>query len=176
MAFDKKYANVSNRFEVPDYEVRYYRKDSKDDTSTRFLSINKLNLALSFIYALFITLATTISLIVVSLNVEITGFQTAMFVISYLIAVCYLLFYFLKYVANKNKKTNGLKKVENMTRTFIAITITILAIAVNLFMGMNTDNITSYFASLIFPIMYAILIVLYSPLKNFLSKFTVFYK
>lgn len=175
MSFDKKYANANNKFEVPDYEVRYFRKNNVQNNVSKFLSINKLNLVQSFILSLLICLITTVLLVVVATKVEISGFQMFMYILSYLIAFGILIFNFLKYASNKNKKIQKLPRHESMYSTFVAIVLVILSLAINLFMGMNFDNIVAYFGSLLLPIFYALIILINYPLKKFLSKSASFY-
>ena len=175
LSFDKKYANTHNNFEVPDYEVRYYKKHSADNSATRFLSINKLNLFDGFVLAILICFFTTISLSISSLNGEIGGFQSFLYIVSYLIAAAILLLNFLKYISNKNKKVQHLRKVEMSFRLFIAILVIILTISINLFAGINFNNIASFSASFVLPMFYSIIILINYPLKKFLSKFPTFY-
>ena len=175
LSFDKKYANTYNRFEVPDYEVRYFRKENKDNTEERFLSINKLNLVASFVLCILILIATTITLVNASLSVNIGGFQLFLYVASYLIAFAYLLFDFLKYSANKNKKVKNLGNNQSIYGTFFAIMIVILTISINLLAGMTISTIMEYSASFILPIVYAVMYFVRYPIKKFLSKFSSFY-
>ncbi len=175
MAFDKKYANSNNRFDVPDYEVRYYKKYDEKVTMSKYLSINKLNLVKSFIFSILICIITTLTLVVASSNVEVKGFQMFLFITSYLIGFGTLIYNFLKYNYNKHKKVPAINKTETMFNIFLAIGLVILAIVINITSGMNSSNIFGYFASFILPIFYSVLFILNYPLKKFLSKFASFY-
>ncbi len=175
LAFDKKYANAYNRFEVPDYEVRYFRKNNASATASKFLSINKLNLTNSFILSILICIITTLCLIFTSIKGQLSGFQMFIYILSYLICFGTLFVNFFKYHLNKNKKVQKLKKPETMYIAFIAIVMIILSIAVNLLAGMNFENIAGYTASFVLPIFYALVLLINYPLKKFLSKFSSFY-
>lgn len=175
LAFDKKYANAYNKFEVPDYEVRYFKKQTENNPVSRYLSINKLNLVKNFIFSILIGIVTTIALIFAGLYSKTSGFQMFLFIISYLIGFGTLLFNFLRYSANKHKKVQRLNKAETMFTTFVAIVLVILSISVNLLIGFDFSNISGYIASFVLPIFYALLLILNYPLKKFLSKFRSFY-
>ena len=175
IAFDKKYANTYNKFEVPDYEVRYFKKSNVAKTESKFISINKLNLASSFIFSILMILITTLTLVFASVKSSISGGQIFVFVLFYVLTLLILLLNFFKYVANKNKKVHNLNKNESMYNLFASIVVIILSISVNLFLGMNLNNVTSYLASLILPIAFAVLLLITYPIKKFLSKFSSFY-
>lgn len=176
IAFDKKYANTYNKFDVPNYEVRYFKKSNVVKTESKFISINKLNLVSSFIFSILMILITTLTLVFASVKSSISGGQIFVFVLFYVLTLLALLLNFFKYVANKNKKVHNLNKNESMYNLFASIVVIILSISVNLFLGMNLNNITSYLASLILPIAFAVLLLITYPIKKFLSKFSSFYK
>ena len=176
IAFDKKYANTYNKFDVPNYEVRYFKKSNVAKTESKFISINKLNLVSSFIFSILMILITTLTLVFASVKSSISGGQIFVFVLFYVLTLLALLLNFFKYVANKNKKVHNLNKNESMYNLFASIVVIILSISVNLFLGMNLNNITSYLASLILPIAFAVLLLITYPVKKFLSKFSSFYK
>ena len=175
MAFDKKYANAYNKFEVPDYEIRYSKKNYADNTSLRFVSINKLNLFDSFVISFLICLFTTITMVVTLTKVTIPPLQMSLFVTSFVFALLHLLFNFLKYASNKNKKIQAVKKVELSNILFISIFVIILTIAVNLFMGINFENLASFSASFFLPLFYVIILAFNNSFKRFLSRFKNFY-
>ena len=103
LAFDKKYANIYNKFEVPDYEVRYFKKSTPaKNTQSKFISINRLNLAVSCVLCLLMCIATTMTLIVSSKN-PVSSFQTTCYILSYILLAVIILFDFTKYMLNKNK-------------------------------------------------------------------------
>ena len=175
LSFDKKYANAYNKFEVPDYEVRYFRKNNVQNSASKFISINRLNLVNSFILSLLMCIATTICLIISTAKSSMSGFQMFVYVLSYLICFSTLIVNFFKYHFNKNKKVQKIKKPESMYLSFIAIVMITLSIAINLLAGMSFDNIAGYLASFILPMFYACVLLINYPLKKFLSKFASFY-
>lgn len=175
LAFDKKYANIYNKFEVPDYEVRYFKKStSVKNSQSKFVSINRLNLAVSCILCLLMLIATTVTLILSGRN-PANGFQTTCYILSYILLALIILFDFTKYMLNKNKKAHTLNKNESLINLFLAIFVAILSISINLFLGMSFANITSYMGSFTLPLYYSLYLLVKFPLKKFLSKFANFY-
>ena len=175
LAFDKKYANIYNKFEVPDYEVRYFKKSNPaKNNQSKFISINRLNLAVSCVLCLLMCIATTITLIVSSKN-NANGFQTTCYILSYILLAVIISFDFTKYMLNKNKKTHTLNKNESLINLFFAIFVAILSISINLFLGMSFANIKNYMGSFTLPLYYSLYLLVKFPLKKFLSKFANFY-
>lgn len=176
LPFDKKYNTVYNKFEVPDYQVRYYKKPAIDNTKTsKFISINKLNLVNNIILCVLMCILTTVALVYASINAELNSVQIAFFVISYVVAVLITTFHFLKYLANKTKKALEINKNETIYNSFFAVVVIILSVAINILFGMNVSNILNYSATFILPICYAVLLFMQPLLKKFLSKFSSFY-
>ena len=174
LAFDKKYANIYNKFEVPDYEVRYFKKSNPKNNQSKFISINRLNLAVSCILCLLMCLATTITLIISSKN-SANSFQTTCYILSYIVLAVIISFDFTKYMLNKNKKAHTLNKNESLINLFFAIFVAILSISINLFLGMSFANIKNYMGSFTLPLYYSLYLLIKFPLKKFLSKFANFY-
>ena len=175
LAFDKKYANIYNKFEVPDYEVRYFKKSTPvKNTQSKFISINRLNLAVSCFLCLLMCIATTMTLIVSSKN-PVSSFQTTCYILSYILLAAIILFDFTKYMLNKNKKAHTLNKNESLINLFLAIFVAILSISINLFLGMSFANIRNYMGSFTLPLYYSLYLLVKFPLKKFLSKFANFY-
>lgn len=173
LPFDKKYANLMTSLDMPDYQIRYYKKQNENKhTHSKFLSINKLNLVHSFIISLIICLFTTITLVC---SQSLSGVQIALYVVSYCFAFLFLIANFILYMLDKTKKISKLKNKSLLYNTFFAIIIIVLSLSINIFYGMNLHNISNYLASFILPICYAIMLFVFPALKKILSKLSYFY-
>ena len=174
MAFDRKYANNSNSFDVPDYEVRYHKKPDTSKQS-KFLSINKLNLIASSALFLFVYLFITLTLVLSMKNAKLPGFQIAVYVIGYIVGFAILLKDFIKYEINKTKKSFGLNKNEKLNNFAFAVVITLLSICINLIAGINFGKFACFSGGFMIPIYYAVALIIKFPIKKFLSGFGNFY-
>ena len=176
LPFDKKYAKYYSSFEVPDYQIKYHKKniDTKP-THSKFISINKLNFANSIIVSLMIILFTTISLCISTKHTTLSNLQWALYVISYVISVTLSVASLIIYALDKNKKKSEISQNSYFYNIFFAIFIVTLALAINIFYGMELANISSYSASFILPICYALIILVQPILRKSLSKLSYFY-
>ena len=175
VAFDKKFENDDNKFDVIDYSVRYYKKNLKQSNYSRFISINKLNLITSTILFLLICIATTITIVLTSKYSKLENFQLIIFILGYVVSAIILLIEFIKFMLNKKKKTHkldGNEKVKNLT---MATIIAILALVINIVAGMRFNNFVNYSASFLMPIYYAFALIIKYRLKKWLSSLKTFY-
>lgn len=173
--FDRKFGHVLDNFEIPDYQVRYYKKSTSKAKTSKFISINKLNLVSSIIISILLCVLTTAILICSSLKVSPNGTQIACYALSYVAIIFMLMFNLLKYQTNKNKKILELNKNQIITNSFFAVVLIILTIALNILFGMNLTNILDYSASFILPLCYSLILFIQPLVKKFLSRFSGFY-
>lgn len=174
VSFDRKYANNSNSFDVPDYEVRYHKKIEPSKNS-KFLSINKLNLLSSTILFLFVYFAITLTLVLSIKNASLPGFQIAVYTIGYILGLGLLIKDFVKFAVNKNKKSFGLNKNEKLNNFAIAIVVALLSICINLIARIDFGKFACFSGGFMIPIYFAIALILKFPIKKFLSGFGNFY-
>ena len=118
--------------------------------------------------------ALTITLCI-SGNYQLTAGQNVCFILGYVFVALLNLSYLVIYLRDKHKKIAQLNNGFIFYLIF-ALIMSALTYAINMFAGMDVNNVSSYIASLFIPIEFTIILVLKPILNKFLSKFSAFYK
>ncbi len=171
--FDQKYAQTA--FDIQDYEVRYYQKPSAQQKITKFVAINKLSLLISAI--LTILLLTTNSMLLVMFDGIFNNLQLIFLVVGFIAPVLYLLWNILKYLVDKDKRKLQQKTSQSFANNlFVSVIIVMLSIAINMFLGMNFQNISEFLLSFYVPVAFACAVVVEPIIRHFFGKIKSLYK
>ena len=174
VSFDKKFNNLENELNVPNYKIRYQKKSSNKRQS-RFVLSNKLNLITSLIICMFLTICNTfVALLCKSIFVAPNS-QILFCNVFYLVVLSILLYRLTRYIINPTKRTHNISKTEKIISISISVAIIALTFMLNIYYGMSFTNVYNYFASLIMPLLFAISIVLTHVIKKILAKNSKFY-
>ena len=174
VAFDKKYDNLENTFEVPNYKIRYQQKPTQKRQS-RFILSNKLNLISNLMLCLLLAICNTITLLICK-SIGSDNFQIVFCNICYGIMTSIILVSLIMYMINPAKRIHNLKKYDLIISLSICAIILVLTFMINIWAGMTLQNFSNYIATLIMPIFFGIALVLSHATKRILANSNKFYK
>lgn len=174
VSFDKKYNNLENNFDVPNYKIRYHQRSSEKRQS-KYLLANKLNLISTLMLCMLLAICNTITLLI-SKSLNSPNFQIVFCNIFYVIIAICLLVYLIIYIKNPSKRTYKLCKYDIIISASLSALIVVLTFMFNILAGMTLINLSEYLASLVMPIFFSIALLLSHATKKVLSKSSKFYK
>ena len=174
VSFDRKYNNLENKFDVPNYKIRYQQRPQQKRQS-RFLLSNKLNLISNLMLCLLLAICNTITLLICK-SLESPNFQIVFCDICYFVITAMILFNLIKYIINPTKRTHNLSKNDIIIYASISAIILVLTFMINIWAWLTLKNLSTYFATLVMPIFFSVALLLSHATKKVLSKSPKFYK
>ena len=174
VAFDKKYDNLENTFEVPNYKIRYQQKPIQKRQS-RFILSNKLNLISNLMLCLLLAICNTITLLICK-SIGSDNFQIVFCNICYGVITAIIFVSLIIYMINPAKRIHNLKKYDLIISLSICAIILVLTFMINIWAGMTLQNYSNYIATTIMPIFFGIALILSHATKKVLANSNKFYK
>lgn len=173
--FDVKYAKM--KYDLNDYKIRNHRKSSVENKVTRFIAINKLNLAVYSIYSLISFLLTFVVYITVnSLNMMPEG-QMFFYILCFIFPLIMFGIHLLIFAQNKFKRIRYKSaKDDILNYLFLSVIAIVLLFAFNMLFGMTLNNIGQHMASFVIPVVDILLLSLSPLAKSILARNSYFSK
>ena len=174
VSFDKKCE--SRGYNFSDYEIRYLRQNNIDSKQTKFVKINKLNFFANITTSLIALILSLVCFFV--LKQSQNHIQTLFYILDFTLVGLFVIYTLFTYLSDPNRR--GVFRTSKK-KIWLNLLISILVISAitcfNIFvLGMNSQNILSFSASFIIPIIIVILCFINPLLAILLHKFPIITK
>lgn len=171
VSFDKKCESRGYNFN--DYEIRYLRQNNIDSKQTKFVKINKLNFFANITTSLIALILSLVCFFVIKQSQN--HIQTLFYILDFTLVGLFVIYSLFTYLSDPNRR--GVFRTSKK-KIWLNLLISILVISAitcfNIFvLGMNLQNILSFGASFIIPIIIVVLCFINPLLVIFLHKFPI---
>lgn len=169
--------NVEEEVNLEGINIREYKKmNNKIIRNSNYVYKNKLNLFLTIILSVLVILESLISFIVFNNAKNLGVFEILL--LSTLIILSLIFIYYQAIIFVKDKFKVELKNFNFKNTLYytilIFIVISIIFVCINIFQGMNTNNINDFIVKIVLELILSVNVILYPILKLWFYNFKTF--
>lgn len=169
--------NINDEINLEGIKVREYTKmNNKLIKNSNYIYINKLNVFLAFIFTALILIESSIAITTLALSYKIDIFSIVFYSFVILGILSYLIYQL--NIFKKDKFKVLIKKFSLKNNLFYTILIfivcTIIFVCINIFQGMNSNNLSDFILKILLELLIFSNIILYPIVKSLCFKINRF--